>query len=208
METSYEDMSEKIAPKYREIIANVEQIVRAKLRLFPDGYHYHCLEHTEQVIHNARAIAAAERISDAGLPLLLIAAWLHDCMIDSHYTGHEAAACQVADSLLIGILPSAEMELIRSSILATKLPQEAPHLLAAILADADLLYLGTDLFFPWSSRLREEHQHVLGRTYTDPEWRELNTRFLREHTYFTKFAQAYCKRGIEFNLSLLDSTLS
>jgi len=206
--------------RYRSIIANVEQIVRAKLSGLPHAYRYHGLEHTEQVVRNALAIAEAERLpgddrsSATELPLLLISAWLHDVMIDTFYVGHEAAACRFvdayfagADSLFTGTLTMTEIDRIKSSIMATKLPQEAPHQLAAILADADLLYLGTNQFFPWSGRLREEHLHILRRTYTDTEWTEINIRFLREHTYYTPFARNYCERGIETNLSLLTGEL-
>jgi len=204
-----------MASRYQVIIAKVEQIVRAKMSRLPRSYRYHCLEHTEQVVRNVLAIAAAERLPEAELPLLIIAAWLHDFMIDEIYVGHEAAVSEFAASLFSpssamgGVhdrsctLTAGELEIIQSSIMATKLPQQAPHQFAEILADADLLYLGTNLFFPWSTRLREEHAEVLGRAYSDLEWIELNIGFLREHKYFTAFASAYCERGIAQNLYAL-----
>src|SRR5207253_2670700 len=166
-------------------VRHIERFAMQTIGGLSNDYTYHCLEHTAEVVQNARAIASAIQLDEHNFQLLLVSAWLHDVGFTSTYHGHEAESCRIANELLATELPPEDLALVNEAIMATELPQRAPHLVAQILCDADLLYLGTDTFFPWSTRLRDEFQNVLGRDHTDLEWVDININFICEHTYFT-----------------------
>ena len=182
----------------------VESYALERIGSLSTDYSYHCIEHTASVVRNARAIAAALKLPMRDFHLLLAAAWLHDVGFNETYKGHEAASCKAARELLKNDLTDVEMDLVLEAIMSTELPQRAEHLVAQVLCDADLLYLGTNTFFPWSDRLREEYLAVLGKEFTEVEWIDFNADFMREHGYFTHFAKEYCAEGCAHNLNLLD----
>ena len=135
--------------------------------------------------------------------LLIISAWMHDVGITETYAGHEEVSCRLVRELAGSDLTPEELSLIEEAIMATEIPQAATHDVAKVLCDADLLYLGTTLFIPWSERLRQEHSIMFNRSYTDAEWAEINITFIRGHSYFTKFAREFCESGCAYNLHIL-----
>jgi uncharacterized protein len=168
-------------------------------------YTYHCLEHTSEVVRYARAIASAIELNEHDFQLLLASAWLHDVGFTSTYSGHEAVSYHAASELLSSELNPVDLAIIKEAIMATELPQRATHPVAQILCDADLFYLGTNTFFPWSTRLRDEQHNILRRDHTDLEWVDININFVEAHTYFTDFAKDYCGAGCDYNLLQLES---
>ncbi len=188
-----------------KFLDNVETLASDIIRALPPGYSYHCYEHTAMVVDNARMIARGISLSEYQTSLLLIAAWLHDVGFRVTYSGHEKESRTIARNTLANDLSQEDMESVEGAILSTEIPQRAPNLIAELLCDADLLYLGGDQFFTWSSRLREEHLRVLGRKYTDLEWCEFNIRFVRSHTFFTEFAREHYDAGRAKNLHALEA---
>jgi predicted metal-dependent HD superfamily phosphohydrolase len=186
-------------------VRRVEQYAMHTIGSLSTDYTYHCLEHTSEVVRYARAIASAVELNEHDFQLLLASAWLHDVGFRSTYSGHESVSYHTASELLSSELSIEDLAIIREAIMATELPQRATHLVAQILCDADLFYLGTNTFFPWSTRLRDEQYNVLGRDHTDLEWVDININFVRAHTYFTDFAKEYCKEGRAYNLLQLES---
>lgn len=170
----------------------------------PPTYSYHCLEHTEQVVNNSKVIAEAEGLNDELHDLLFVSAWMHDVGIIETYSGHEIVSCRMMREIIGSELTGDELDLVEEAIMATEIPQKGAHKVSQILCDADLLYLGTSAFIPWSERLRQEHSILFNRSYTDSEWAEINIKFIRHHTYFTQFAREYCDAGCAFNLQALE----
>ncbi len=198
-----EDSSYKDNAQEPSFLRRVESHALEMIGSLSTDYSYHCIEHTAGVVRNARAIAASIKLGRHEFNLLLASAWLHDIGFSETYKGHELVSCRIAEEMLKNDVSEADLDIIKQAIKATELPQRADHIVAQALCDADLLYLGTNMFFPWSDRLREENVSVLGKTFTDIEWIDINASFLSQHRYFTQFAKDYCAEGCEHNLRLL-----
>jgi predicted metal-dependent HD superfamily phosphohydrolase len=193
------------------ILRMAEEFARQNIGSLSPNYAYHCLEHTKQVVENARIIADGVRLSypDALSEydefLMLVAAWFHDIGFMVVYHGHEAEGCRAARKLLTGILSDEDIQRIEHVIMSTQIPQSAMDMVEHIVCDADLFYLGGNQFSLWSNRLRDEHRAVLGREYTDREWIDFNIGFVESHTYFTEFAKARNDAGRDENLRKLEA---
>ena len=87
----------------------------------------------------------------------------------------------------------AEIDQILGLIMVTKLPQRAEHLYEQIICDADLDYLGTNVFLINSFKLRLEWQVNGIRNTTLKDWLDIQVKFLSEHQYYT--ASAYSLRN-------------
>ncbi len=191
------------------LLHRVETFAMEKIGSLSTDYAYHCLEHTAMVVRNARAIGAALKLGDKEFQLLIASSWLHDVGFTVTYRGHEEEGCHMAEALLKDEMGKDDLSLIKEAIMSTEIPQKADdpssgaHRVAKVLCDADLLYLGTNIFFPWSDRLRDEHRDVLAMTYTDEDWIDVNVGFIRDHQFFTEFARDYCAAGCAHNLRTL-----
>lgn len=151
--------------------------------------HYHSSDHTIRVLSKSIEIAAFEGVSGRQLLLLKLAALFHDTGFLYSVHNHEQESCRIADKMLADYdLTEEELFRIRGMIMATKLPQIITNKLEAILADADLEYLGTDDFFEISKQLYLEMLHR-NPELTHMEFDKIQITFLEGHHYFTAFAQ-------------------
>jgi uncharacterized protein len=119
---------------------------------------YHCFEHTKWVVESCLTIAHNEGITDTNQLLILEAsAWFHDTGFTRLYKNHEQESCLIAKEILpdLGATP-ADMEKIFDLIMATSIPQKPFDILAKIICDADLDYLGREDFPEWSEKLKRE----------------------------------------------------
>lgn len=147
---------------------------------------YHSLAHTLDVYASAIDIAEKEGITGEDLVLLKMAALFHDAGFLTHDTAHEAASCTLVRSELprFGFTED-RIERICGLIDATRIPQSPQDLLAEVLCDADLDYLGRADFIPIGNTLFAEMK-AHGVLETEREWNELQERFLARHQYFTR----------------------
>lgn len=154
---------------------------------------YHGLHHTQDVLRYAEEIAEAEKISSHDLFLLKVAVLCHDTGFTDVYRGHEALGCEFAETHLpqFGI-NGADIDTILGMIRATIIPQQPTNLLECIIADADLLYLGTDRFEEIGETLFHEMKSY-GNLKSRREWNEIQKQFLLKHHYHT----AYCRTNYE-----------
>ncbi len=152
---------------------------------------YHSLEHTLDVADTALKIAEHEQLPPEQLPVLKMAALLHDTGFVRSSTFHEINSCFVAyDVLQPYALSQENMDAICSAILATRIPQRPTNLLEKILCDADLDYLGRDDFYVIGERLFQELKcnKVLRNR---KQWNTLQVSFLKQHHYFTQYSNTY-----------------
>lgn len=157
----------------------------------PEYLTYHSLEHTLYVFDRVMHIAKKEGVSDNDMVLLKIAALYHDMgFINSHFE-HEQEGCKIAkDKLKKYSLTNEEIQSICGMIIATKIPQNPQNKLEAILADADLEYLGTSNFKLGSDRLFTELKHF-DPNLTYKKWIDIQKKFLTNHQYHTDFCKRY-----------------
>ena len=148
---------------------------------------YHNLSHTLDVVEQAEVIAKQEKVNDKNDILLLkTAAVFHDSGFLVVYKNHEEKSCEIAAESLKNIFSEEDIKKICGMIMATKIPQHPTTLLEKIVADADLEYLGTDLFYPISQNLMKEFRHY-DPQLTVERFNEIQVNFMRRHHYHTDF---------------------
>lgn len=191
---------DKFLPIYKKVISNLEQNL-------PLWLHYHCPEHTKYVLEKVIYIAKMENLEENELFLLKIAALYHDIGFIINREEHEKLSCIIATKELkeFGLKPE-EITKICEMMKATEIPQNPTSHLAAILADADLEYLGTDDFFHWSEKLYLELLHYQPEL-SQEKWNEIQYDFISKHNYHT----SYCRQNREpkklENLKLIEDKL-
>lgn len=153
----------------------------------PICYTYHDAEHTRYVLEKAILIAEAENISPEQMVLVKTAALYHDIGYLIGRINHEELGCQTAIQELKDFNYSKEsIELVCGMISATKIPQNPKNHLDQIIADADLEYLGTDLFEHGGKKLYSELK-CFNPSLSEEEWGKIQISFLESHKYHTKF---------------------
>ena len=172
---------------YDQFVEEITSFLKEKLdkRLTYHGYH-----HTMYVLKVAEEIGQYEGITNHEMLLVKTAALLHDSGFSEVYNGHEEKGCEIAAKMLpdFGYSPE-DIKLVQGMIMATKIPQTPHNHLDNILADADLEYLGTDLFEKISSTLFTEWQ-AFDMIATEDQWNNAQINFISKHSYFTD----YCKK--------------
>lgn len=159
----------------------------------PATYYYHNYEHTLYVMDNVLEIGKHENCTEKELELLHTAALWHDTGYINIYTGHEAESCILARQYLPGYGYSpVDIDRICGMIMATKIPQSPKNKLEAIIADADLEYLGTAKAAVLANHLFNELK-ALNPLLTEEDWNKTEIDFLETHPYFTRF----CKENKE-----------
>lgn len=151
------------------------------------------MHHTQDVLAYAEEIAEAEGINQHDLFLLKVAVLCHDTGFADVYSGHEALGCEFAENYLpqFGI-NGADIDTIIGMIRATVIPQNPTNLLECIIADADLMYLGTDRFETIGETLFKEMK-AYGLLNSRNQWNEIQKQFLEKHHYHNE----YCRKQYE-----------
>ncbi len=169
----------------------------------PSNLHYHGLHHTLYVYAAAERIADHENIIGYDRELLMTGVLLHDIGFLETYHQHEEKGVELAAKILPGFRYSAsEIELVKSLILRTKIPQIAFNKLEEIICDADLDYLGTEHFLPIGNLLFQEFLEY-GIVTDEKAWNKLQVDFLSSHSYFTSYSKSFRAEKKRQNLDLV-----
>ena len=169
---------------------------------------YHGIEHTrDSVVPAAELLAEKEKLNEEEFHLLMTAAWFHDLGFIQQPAYHELISTKIAAEVLPNFgYTDDHVETICWIIFATVLPQTPVTLLQKIMADADLVVLGSDEFMAHNLILRRELS-FFGREYTDAEWLKGQLKFLESHTYFTMSARVLWDAGQLKNITNLKNIL-
>ncbi len=169
--------------KYREF---AEKILANNIN--PDLV-YHTITHTRLVVSAFEEIGTAMNFSAREMEIGLIAAWFHDTGYSKKYTLHELESIQIFEKVRNKEdFTPAEVSVIHNLILSTKMPQKPETALAEALCDADLIHLGTDSFYDLSKLLKKEMESVFEIEISKEKWNRDSYYFIRDHTYFTPYA--------------------
>lgn len=176
-----------------------------KLETELPGYlSYHNAQHTKNVYKQAGELALLENVSGDDLTLLLTAALFHDTGFLKASKEHEEISCTIASETLPHYSYTDEqIEKVCSIIMATKMPQRPNNLLEKIICDADLYYMGTDLYAPVAEKLYHEMQHT-GIGKTRKEWLDEQVKFIKSHHYFTPSANNKLSAKKQQNLEAIN----
>jgi len=181
---------------FEEIKIRIYEDILEKL---PSHLTYHNLNHTTYVLEKAVFLAEQSEVSPSDLELLKLAALFHDTGFIDNPKDHEEKGCKIAKSYLTEEYSEAQLSKIYGMIMATKIPQSPTTLLEKILADADLEYLGTDLFEQIGESLFTELKHF-NPNFTAQAWDELQLVFMQKHHYHTDYCQKYREPKKQENL--------
>jgi uncharacterized protein len=152
-------------------------------------YHYHSYEHTQYVFKAAQEIIAHEKLSKHDTELILMAALFHDTGFIYGNKDHEENSCIIAaKKLKEWDYDDADIRIIEGIIMATKIPQNPKTHLEEILADADLEYLGTDMYEEISEQLYQELLFA-NKDLDKNRWLDIQISFMEKHHYFTTFCK-------------------
>ena len=174
---------------FEEIQHTIYREILAKL---PQHLTYHNLGHTAYVLDQVNFLARESHVAEEDLHLLKLAALFHDTGFIDNPKDHEEKGCKIAAFYLSEAYSKEELEKIYGMIMATKIPQSPHTILENILADADLEYLGTDLFDQVGQTLFQELKHF-NPDFTEQAWDELQLVFMQKHHYHTE----YCRTNRE-----------
>ncbi len=179
---------------------------KLKTELSPD-LHYHCIDHTKDVIQSATQLGKMENVTKKELTLLKTAALFHDIGFTETYDGHEKVGAGIARETLPQFgYSDEEIKAIEGMILATEIPQNPKTHLEEILADADLDYIGRDDLFVIGQRLQYEWK-LKGITTSLKDWHEKQLDFLQNHKYFTEAAKTLREKTKQQNIYELEKLL-
>lgn len=170
---------------FEEIQHTIYREILAKL---PQHLTYHNLDHTAYVLNQVIFLAKESHVSEEDLHLLKLAALFHDTGFIDNPKDHEEKGCKIAEKYLAKDYSPADLGKIHGMIMATKIPQSPGNLLENILADADLEYLGTDLFEKIGETLFEELKHF-NPDFTVQAWDELQLVFMQKHHFHTEYCR-------------------
>ncbi|MDM8175926.1 HD domain-containing protein [Olivibacter sp. 47] len=193
-----------------QLLSKLEQYVVTLLRgNLPKNMFYHNIGHTRNVVAGCAELAAAMTLSEKETKIILVAAWLHDTGYVSGYRDHERYSVILASGLLQRMaLTGEEIKDVCTCIEATRMPQSPQSELEEILCDADMRHLSLPGYIDDLKLLRLEWHAMLGMSFSDSEWYEVNRKFLKEHTYFTDHARQVWEMGKRKNVGKLDQLLS
>jgi uncharacterized protein len=178
-------------------------------RELPPTLFYHSLAHTRNdVLPAAEHLARMEGVQGDDLLCLRTAACFHDLGYVDRPGDHEVRSAEIAADILprFGYSPS-QIALIRTLIMATKLPNNPQTLLEKIIADADMDSLGREDFLNAGLHLRHELEGV-GIRSSDVDWYRGQVNFLQQHNYYTEAAHKLRGPGKERNLETVKRLLN
>ncbi|MBH8570018.1 HD domain-containing protein [Microvirga sp. STS02] len=162
---------------------------------------YHTLGHTEAVVKECRALVPAAQLSEEDTENLLLAAWFHDAGYIDVYDGHEFRSMERAGAWLAEHgLPKARIELIQELIKTTHRDSPPETELQKLLSDADMSNLARDDYRSRAELLRTEWELVLDKTYSTPEWTELQLNFMLAHKYLSEAGKERYKKALKKNI--------
>ncbi|MCF0207617.1 MAG: HD domain-containing protein, partial [Bacteroidales bacterium] len=166
-----------------------EEILERLQRDLPKDLYYHNLKHTTDAILRVVDIGVRENVSEEELLLLRCAALFHDTGFMVSYDDNEQYGAKLAHQTLARYNFSREqIDIVKSIIMATKVPQRPTNLLQEIMCDADLDYLGRPDFLPISHNLFRELCER-GKIDSPEQWNRMQYKFISSHQYFTETAK-------------------
>ena len=171
-------------------------------------FSYHNFEHTKNVVSGIEILCKAEEINEETKTILLLAGWFHDAGYVEGCENHEKKSIEIALEFLKDKKISVDIqEKVKELIMATTYNYKPKNLLEKIIKDADNVHLVNENYPNTLEQLREEWEVSINKTYCNTDWFVLNIDFLKNHTYYTKFAQEKWQNLKEINLKTIEEKL-
>lgn len=162
---------------------------------------YHNLEHTQNVVKQAKKIGLETGLSPEEMEILIIAAWFHDTGYYENFAKHEKISAVHAKNFLEEKnYPEEKIKQITDAISHTKIPHlPCDEKVCNVLCDADLHHLSSKNYLKTSEKLREERNAILQHEISPKIYWEETLRFLKEHHYHTNYGKKTLAKKKEVN---------
>ncbi len=171
-------------------------------------FSYHNFEHTKNVVFGIETLCKAEKIDEETTTILLLAGWFHDAGYVENCENHEKQSVEIALEFLRDKNIAVDIqEKVTDLILATTYNYSPKNQLEKIIKDADNVHLANENYPNTLEQLREEWEHSIDKKYCNTDWFVLNIDFLKNHKYYTKFAQEEWQNLKELNLKVIEEKL-
>lgn len=173
------------------IVAEAERFASDILRNeIPEGYTYHTLDHTLEVVKNAIYIGSKENLSEDEMNMLVVAAWFHDVGYVNKYAGHETESAAMADKFLEQHdVDKSIRDIVVDCILSTTFPQQAKTKIAEVLCDADFIHLGQSSYFDQARKLYQEQKSAGVAALSKIDFEKESIKVFEQHQYFTNYCR-------------------
>jgi HD superfamily phosphodiesterase len=192
------------------IIREAEKFVTGLLRTeTPEGYTYHTLDHTLEVVKNAVYIGTKENLPEDEMNILRVAAWFHDVGYIKTYKGHEVESAELAINFLERQGADENIRAaVSESILATTFPQNPQNHIAKVLCDADFMHLGQENYFEQAEKLRQEQKNAGIRKLKKAKFDQESLKLFEEHSWYTTFCKNKLDEPKRKNLEILKESIA
>ena len=184
-----------------DLVRQAQAFVESQLAGLDPRLTYHSPAHTEYVVKQAHALADAAHLPAEDTENLLLAAWFHDSGYLDTYDGHEYKSMARAEAWLQaqGLAP-ARIGLIKNLIRATHRNEPATTELEKTLVDADMSNLAADDYRARAELIRTEWELALDKSYSTPDWAELQLNFMLAHKYKSEVGKERYKKALKANI--------
>jgi hypothetical protein len=150
---------------------------------------YHDVNHTIDVVDTCYRYTKIYQLDERQVELLLLAATGHDYGFLISPENHEHIGADLITIFMTRYNFDIEaQDIVKGLIMATRIPQHPNNMLEAIIADADLDYLGRTDYPLISDKLFQELKYY-NKIQSEEDWRELQIKFLSSHRYHTSWAK-------------------
>ena len=165
-----------------------------------NGYYFHNLKHSLDVFQTASYLAIKEWLDEDLKELVELAALFHDAGFIKQYDNNEELWAKIAEKFLKeNNYPEDKIDLVKQTILATKLGANITNKLEAIIKDADLSNMWRDDFFDLEKALRKEIKERKWIKFTDKQRYERVSSYVLPFEFYTNTFQKERKEKLQEN---------
>ena len=151
---------------------------------------FHDYKHTADVLKGAIEIGNSAGLNPDEQEIVSLAALFHDVGYLDICKGHEQISVKIAKQFLEAEKYNPEkLQKVIDCILATDLEKKPENKLQEVICDADTLNVGTSEYALRSKLLRAEQEQITGILVPDYEWIKNELEFLKNHRFYTRYAQ-------------------
>ena len=170
----------------------------------PRNVCYHNVNHTKGVVDATLEIGRGSGLNEEELEIVQLAGWFHDIGYAQDSSKHEAIGAHLASAFLQERnFPAAKITQVIRCIEATRMPQQPESKLEEVICDADMVHLAREDFLDKTKSLRDELENEFEEQISDKKWLKQTLRFLKNHRYFTGYAQKKYENAKASNLKLV-----
>ena len=151
---------------------------------------FHSINHTMEVVRNAKIIGDYYNLCEECMDVLNIAALFHDVGYIDSYENHEVESAARASTFLRSKnVKESIVKQVVESILATKMPQHPKDDISKILCDADLMNMTFDDYFEHIDLMRLEWEKTGKVKLSKQQAYKTSLDFFKKHRYHSAYGK-------------------